>query len=392
MTDRRRFLTGSLAVAGLGAVARPALAQVFQGGTAPITNPVQIGLMGPFTGSDRGLGEQMANGVRQALDNANQGASIFQRAVQFRTYDDLDDIGVAQQVAQFAAGDGISAAIGHLRSDTTEFALQTYYQNRLPLIVPTTTADEATGKNYDIVFRLPTNDTLEGRMDALDAANTLKVTAAVVVSQAASYGPAVASGFLQEFNSVKGATATQVLVDLEKPDWSAAAAAIAAHSPQLVYFAGMSQRLGPLLEVLRAAGYKGLFSASQGFWNQTTMEHYAKPAQGLVASTSMPPLALAPQVRFDLDAYQARYGALTPVAAFSYAAAQIVAQAVRNTGGGSRSALRAAIAQGAFNTIVGTFRFTPQGDPLEPNLFFYELREGRWIYRRAARNTGFLIK
>ena len=392
MIDRRRFLTGALAAGTCAAAARPASAQVFQGGIAPLTNPVQVGLMGPFTGPDRGLGEQMADGVRQAFDEANQGSGIFQRAVQFRTYDDIDDIGVAQQVAQFAAGDGISAAIGHLRADTTMFALQTYYQNRLPLLVPTTTADDVTAKNYDIVFRLLTKDTVEGQLGALDAVNVLKVSSAVVVSQPASYGPAVAAGFLQEFNAAKGASAAQVVVDLEKPDWAAAVAAVAAHSPQAVYFAGISERLGPLLGALRAAGYTGRFTASQGFWNETTVKTYAKQAEGMVASTSMPPLALAPQVRFNVDAYRSRYGAMTPVAAFCYAAAQILAQAVKNTGGGNRSALRTAIAQGAFDTVVGSFRFTPQGDPLEPNLYFYELRGGSWIYRRAARNTGFLVK
>jgi len=392
MIDRRRFLTGSLAAGLTAAGTASAGAQVFQGGTAPLTNPVQVGLMGPFTGPDRAVGEQMANGVRQALDEANRNSGIFQRGVQFRTYDDLDDIGVAQQVAQFAVGDGITAAIGHLRATTTAFALQTYYQNRLPLIVPTTTADEVTAKNYDIVFRLPTRDTVEGQLGARDAIVILKASSAVVVSQPANYGPAVAAGFLQEFNASKGASAAQVMVDLDKPDFAAAAKEIVGHAPQVVYFAGMSERLGPLLAALRQAGYTGAFTASQGFWNETTGKRYGKEAQGLIASTSMPPLALAPQVHLDVDAYRARYGPMTPVAAFCYAAAQIVAQVVRTTGGTNRSAVRMAIAQGSFDTVVGSFRFTPQGDPLEPNLYFYELRDGDWIYRRAARNTGFLIK
>ncbi|MDE2572589.1 MAG: branched-chain amino acid ABC transporter substrate-binding protein [bacterium] len=391
MTDRRRFLTGSLAAGLSAAVARPAAAQVFQGGAAPMTNPIQIGVLGPFTGPDQRLGEQMGDGVRQAFEQVNQNSGIFQRPLQFRTYDDIDDIGVAQQVAQFAAGDGITAAIGHLRADTTEFALRIYYQNRVPIIVPTTTADSITEKNYDVVFRLPTRDTDEGQLCARDALQTLKADSAVVVSQPANYGPSVAAGFLQAFNSGKRA-ATQVVVDLEKPDFAAAAKAIVADAPQVVFFAGISGRLGPLLGELRAAGYTGPFTASQGFWDQTTAQQYAKEAAGMIASTSMPPLALAPQVRFDVDAYRARYGAMTPVAAFCYAAAQIVSQAVRASGGGDRSALRAAIAHGNFTTVVGNFRFTAQGDPLEPNLYFYELRGDQWIYRRQARNTGFLVK
>ncbi|HVA37526.1 MAG TPA: branched-chain amino acid ABC transporter substrate-binding protein [Candidatus Dormibacteraeota bacterium] len=392
MTNRRRFLSGSLAAGLTAAAARPAVAQVFQGGTSPLTNPVQVGVMGPFTGPDHVFGEQMADGVRQAFDETNRNASIFQRALQFRTYDDLDDVGVAQQVAQFAAGDGVTAAIGHLRADTTEFSLRIYYENRVPLLVPTVTADGVTAKNYDVIFRLPTRDTDEGILGARDVGGTMKASSVVVVSQPIAYGPAVAAGFLQAFNAGKGASAVQVIVDFEKPDFPAAVTEIAAHSPQVVYFAGMSPRLGPLLGALRSAGYTGAFAASQGFWNETTLQKYAKDGEGMIASTSMPPLDLAPQVHFDLDAYQSRYGRITPIAAFCYAAAQIISQAAGAAGSVSRTTLRPAIAQGSFNTLVGAFRFTAQGDPLEPNLYFYELHGGQWIYRRAARNTGFLIK
>jgi ABC-type branched-subunit amino acid transport system substrate-binding protein len=84
---------------------------------------------------------------------------------------------------------------------------------------------------------------------------------------------------------------------------------------------------------------------------------------------------------------------MTPVAAFGYAAAQMIVTLVRRTGANNRLALaRALNAPGLQDTIVGSFSFAPTGDPLDPEVYFYAVHSAKWDYSHAARPTAFLLK
>jgi ABC-type branched-subunit amino acid transport system substrate-binding protein len=107
----------------------------------------------------------------------------------------------------------------------------------------------------------------------------------------------------------------------------------------------------------------------------------------------MPPLALAPSAfRFRLD-FESKYGQMSPLSAFSYAAAQIAIAACRRVGAADRAAEARSLALPyAYDTIVGTLQVSPTGDPLDPNLYFYTVTDGKWKYTRAAHPSAFVLK
>jgi ABC-type branched-subunit amino acid transport system substrate-binding protein len=157
--------------------------------------------------------------------------------------------------------------------------------------------------------------------------------------------------------------------------------------------AGNVDDMGPLLGTLRAKGYTGRFVATQGFFDAQTLKQYAKEAEGLVISTTVPYYPLAPTALRDVQEYQSHYGSLTPVAAFGYAAVQLIRAAVRRTNAANRLALIRAIANGgAYDTVTGSYTFGPNGDVLDPNCYFYRITNGKFAYERQAHPSGFMLK
>jgi branched-chain amino acid transport system substrate-binding protein len=283
--------------------------------------------------------------------------------------------------------------IGHLGAAPTLAALQTYYTAQMPLIVPTVTDDRITAKGYRNVFRLPTKDSDEG---ALLAAYVLGngAKAPVVVTQQADYGPDVAQGFVHRASSlhVNAPSTTFPLVD---PDYAKAADAVLAHTPapDFIALAGNVGDMGPLLVALRAKGYTGRFVASQGFFDALTIQKYAKEADGMIISTSVPYYPLAPNTSRDVQNFQQRYGALTPVTAFGYAGVQLVQGAYRKAQATNRLTIAQALSSGGvYDTMTGAYTFGPYGDVVDPNCYFYSVHNGKFGYERQAHPSGFMLK
>jgi ABC-type branched-subunit amino acid transport system substrate-binding protein len=81
------------------------------------------------------------------------------------------------------------------------------------------------------------------------------------------------------------------------------------------------------------------------------------------------------------------------VAAYGYAAVQLIRLAARRTGATNRLAMIRALASGGvYDTVTGSYTFGPNGDVLDPNCYFYRVKDGKFAYERQAHPSGFMLK
>jgi branched-chain amino acid transport system substrate-binding protein len=375
-------------LASLGGIA--GATQVAQ--IAPYTATLRFSVVCPQSGPDARIGRQLLDGVRAAVDEINRQITSFDRALVYDAYDDHNTAADATVQASFATSNpATQAVIGHISSGATLAALPGYANAQIALIVPTVTDDRITARGYRNVFRMPTKDSDEGSLVAAYAITTGS-KAPHVVTQDAEYGPDVASGFVRRASALHvTAGATQFSVD--KPDFAKAADDVLVKSPDCVVLAGNVEDMGPLLRALRAKGYTGRILATQGFFDAQTTKTYAKEAEGLVVSSSVPYYPLAPTALRDVQFYEQRYGGLTPVAAYGYAAVQLIRLSARRTGATNRlSMIRALLSGGVYDTITGSYTFGPTGDVVDPNCYFYRVKDGKFAYERQAHPSGFMLK
>ena len=369
------------------AAAAPQLAQ-----TPAYTPTLRFAVVCPQSGPAARVGGQLLDGVRAAVEEINRERTSFERLLIFDAYDDHNTAADATVQASFATGNpDTQAVIGHISSAATLVTEPAYANAQIALIVPTVTDDRITARGYRNVFRLPTKDSDEGSLIAAYAISTGSKAPHVAV-QDGDYGAAVAGGFARRAAALHlSAEATQF--SLDKPDYAKAADAVLAKNPDCVLLAGNVADMGPLLPALRAKGYAGRFIGTQGFFDAQTVKDYAKAAEGLVVSTSVPYYPLAPTALREVRFYETRYGALTPLAAFGYAGVQLIRLAARRTGAANRLALIRALATGGvYDTVTGSYSFGPNGDVLDPNCYFYRVKDGKFTYERQAHPSGFMLK
>lgn len=371
-------------VAGLGA-SSVAL------GTVQNTAISTIAVVGPFSGADRHLGEDLANGVRGALDDANRLRGPLDPTFAVRTFDDQNSVAIALQNAAFAMGDSsVIGVIGHVSSRATIAALPTYASALMPLISPVCTDDRLTASNYRNVFRLQTKDSDEGRLFARAVIAQKHPKNPYVFVQDGDYGADVANGFINTMRQSK-IPAQYSQFPYEKPDFAGVAATALLTNPDYAFLAGTVGDMGPLVAVLRDKGYTGPIGASQGFFDGATARLGAA-ANDMQISTSMPYLALAPTTISIRTDYAVRYGPLSPICAFGYAAAQIFVQTIRRVNATARNTLLSAMLQGGpVSTLVGTFTFLA-GEPIDPEIYFYTVKDGNFSYVRQAHPSPFMVR
>jgi branched-chain amino acid transport system substrate-binding protein len=382
MIARGDFLSGIGSAGTLAAINVPAY-----------TATIAIGVLCPLSGPFRASGEALANGVRGAVDYQNRARAGFDPIYTVRTFDDQNSVADAMVSAQFAVDDPtIVAVIGHLGAKATLAVLRTYAQVQMPLLVPAVTADALTAQGYRNVFRLPTKDLIEGQLLAKFVNARSSPKSPYVLAQDGDYGADVATGYVQQFGTLK-ITAGSTLFAYDKPDYGAAADKALETKPDHIMLAGTAQDMGPIVKILRDKGYSGPLAAPQGFFDALVVSKYAKECEGIVISTSMPYLALAPTALRLLSDYQGSYGPFVPVSAFAYAATQIVMSAVRRTGAAQRATLMSSMTLGGnYDTIVGSFTFAPTGDPIDPELYFYTVTNGKFSYLKQAHPSSFLSR
>lgn len=379
------LLSGAAAVAG-ALVPSAARAQI-----RPFAQQLTIAVNAPLSGDRAAAGREIANGVQAAVDEVNQYGGSYTTAYTMRTFDDMDALAQNMVNVQFAAADpSVLAVIGGFDGSLITAALPTYSNQQMPLLVPGSTADSITAQGYRMVWRLPTKDTTEGQLYALFLARRMKPKSALAVTQDSDYGPNVAHGFVDQAKNAK-IDADGFEFPADKPDYAAAAKRIAAKKPDYVVLCGTTDAMGPLVPALRAAGYDGKIGATQGFYNQMTLAKYADAFSGGYISTSFPPLERAPDVLNALTDFRARY-TVTSLSAFAYAAAQIVIAASKRTGAANRLTTMTALqTPSSYDTIVGPFQFTPTGDPVDPNLYFYQVADGKFKFVAPYHPTNFVL-
>jgi branched-chain amino acid transport system substrate-binding protein len=357
-----------------------------------VTPSVSIGVCAPFSGDARAIGRRLADGVQGAINAANERAGQLGRTYALRTYDDQNTAANALLQSSFATGDSsVLGMVGHVNTDCTLQALSNYGPAQMPLIVPFGTDDRLTATQFHCVFRLPTKDTFEGQIFARTVYEQKKPKLPYVFVQDAEYGADVADGFLGVMTERKVAAQFQQF-HYEGADFGKIVDTALAAQPDYVFLAGTVGDMGPIVATLRTKGYTGEIGASQGFFDPATAK-LGDAAEGMMVSTSMPYLPFAPATVTDRTEFEAHFGRIDPYAAFGYAAGQVLISAIGRSNGVARNTVVTALAQGVpIDTMVGQYSFTPFGDAVQPQLYYYTVSKGALVYAHAAHPSGFMIK
>jgi branched-chain amino acid transport system substrate-binding protein len=179
---------------GLVAVAITGLAraQAPAADTAPLVNPLRVGLIGPFTGPSADFGLPMHNGVRMAVDEINAAGGYLGRPLELVLKDDTARPEVGRKLAEELVTDKVVATIGFCNTGVAQQSLEVFQAARIPLIIPCATGTPLTAKYpaaQSYIFRTSARDAIQAPFIVQDLAKR-GWTKVAVFADTTGYGEA----------------------------------------------------------------------------------------------------------------------------------------------------------------------------------------------------------
>ncbi len=115
--------------------------------------PIRIGFLGNISGRGADLGIAGRDGVQLAIERINQQGGLDGRRIELLVKDDLQDAETAKKMVEELAAQGVTAIIGPMTSVIGTVVAPLVSRLKIPMVSPTVTTEELTGRD-DFFFRV----------------------------------------------------------------------------------------------------------------------------------------------------------------------------------------------------------------------------------------------
>ena len=344
------------------------------------TISVKIGSAGPLTGEIAHLGKDNDNGVRLAIDQANdKKIKLGGKTVKFEveSEDDQADPKLGPTIAQKFADAKAAGVVGHLNSGVTIPASSVYNQAGIPMISGSATNPKLTEQGFKTIFRTVGRDDQQGPAIAAYIANELKLKKVAIADDATAYGEGLANEVEKTLKAAGVNVVAHEKTNDKATDFKAILTKIKGRNPDAVFYGGMDATGGPMLKQARELGIKAVFSFGDGACTDT-MKKLAgdKNAEGLICSQAGLPVVAAS--KSFLDAYKAKYN-VDPIiyAPFTYDAANLLIAAMQKADSPDPAKYLPDLQKISYDGATGHIEFDDKGDRKAAEITIFTMKEGK---------------
>jgi branched-chain amino acid transport system substrate-binding protein len=163
--------------------------------TAFATDPIKIGVSGPYTGGSSAMGVSMRDGVRLAVAEINAKGGVLGRQIELVERDDQADNARGVQASQELINkEHVVATLGYINTGVSLASQRFYEEARIPVLNNVATGTAITQQflppefpdNY--VFRTSANDTIQSSMIVDEAIDVRKFKKVAILADSTNYG------------------------------------------------------------------------------------------------------------------------------------------------------------------------------------------------------------
>lgn len=350
---------------------------------APVASPayadITIVAQGSITGQDATSGEQLQQGAQTAVDVINDNGGILGQKIHLIIKDDACDPKQGVAVANELGDGDVFAVIGPTCSGTAIPASKIFNEEGIIMISPSATNPELTDKNLNNVFRTCGRDDQQGQAIATYILNTRHDAKVAVIDDKTAYGHGIADEVKRDLN--KGGITQKMdwSITRGERDYASLIAALKENDIDVVFFGGYHTEAGLIVRQMRDAGVTALFISDDDL---TTREFWS--ITGTAGEGAM--MSFSPDPRARVDAGYAvrriRAKGFEPegLTLYSYAAVQVLVEAVKRAGAWDTAKTIQQLHQGNYDTVVGSLSFDAKGDVTNPDYVLYRWSKGDYNY------------
>ena len=349
--------------------------------------PVRIGFFMSITGRDASFGEASLRGARLAVDELNASGGVLGRPVELVVEYNRSLAGESATAAKkLISRDRVAALVGECSSARTLEAASVAQAGGVPLVTPAATSPRITQVG-DEIFRVCFADPFQGRVIATFARRRLGLgRAALLVDSSAPYSVGLAEYFSRTFTALGGEiVATQSYMGSET-DFRAQLTAIRAARPDALFLPGYYVAAGLVARQARELGMKATLLGGDGFEAPQLLEIGGAALEGTYYATHFAVESTGKASRGFVEAFRGRYGTVpNGLAALTYDAVRLVADAIGRAGTTEHASVRRALAATRdFAGVTGLTTINAQREA-DKDAAIITIRDGRAIFVEAIR-------
>ena len=333
-----------------------------------VSEGIPVGFYGALTGSTATFGQSGRKGVLLALEEINARGGVLGDRLALRVEDDRGEPAeAASSVTKLITRDHVVVLIGEAASSRTLAAAPIAQANEIPMITPSSTNPQVT-RAGNFIFRMCFTDDFQGEMLARFAVESLRArSASFLVDVRSDYSTGLAAAFRKAFTRAGGVVRDEQRYTEGDTDFSAQLTEIKSSRPDVLFVPGYYTEVGLIARQKKELGVGGVLLGGDGWDSPRLTEIAGEAGDGAYFSNHYSPEDPSPETARFVAAYRRRYGEVPDsVAALSYDAGRLVADAIRRAGEASGPRIREALSQTrSFPGVTGALSFDLERNPVK---------------------------
>jgi branched-chain amino acid transport system substrate-binding protein len=342
---------------------------------------IPIAVVGPMTGSNAALGEQMKRGAEMAVADINAKGGVLGKKLDLILADDACDPKQAVAAANDVVGKKVVFVAGHYCSSSSIPASAVYNEAGVLQMTPASTnpalTDDAAKKGWNNIFRACGRDDAQGAVAGKYLADHYKGKRVAIVHDKTAYGKGIADETKKAMNAAGLKETMYEAITQGDKDFSALVSKMKQANIDVIYFGGYQTEGGLIVRQARDQGLKAQFIGADAlvteeFWKITG------PAGEGTMMTFAPDPRNVPAAKAVVDKFMAEKYNPEGYTLYTYAAIQAFAAAADKAKSTKVDDLSKALHSMTVPTVVGPLTWDKKGDIVDPKYVFYIWKNGTY--------------
>ena len=348
--------------------------------------PIPVGFVAQLTGVQAELGVQERNGVQLAVEQINAAGGVAGRRIELMVRDDLGTPEGAQAADRELIDAGVVAIIGHATSGQTMAGLTVTDPARVVMLSPSASTPTLSARD-DFFFRVTSSLVDRAQALAQHICRGRDKTRIAVIWDAdnAAYSRTFKEAFADKYRSLDGVLTADIdFSSKAQPDFAPMVARLRSGNPDGLLIIAADIDTALIAQRTRLMGWPVPLFTTSWAQTETLITNGGHAVEGLELEIASAVNSQAPEYLDFKTHYLARFGQAPSFGAVSgYEAAEVLAIALKKTGGKTEGLPRALAGIRNFKGLADIFSFDQYGDVVRP-FYLGVIREGKYVVFRSA--------
>ncbi|GJD32472.1 Leu/Ile/Val-binding protein [Methylobacterium adhaesivum] len=337
---------------------------------------IKIGVVVPVTGPNAAFGAQIKTGAQQAIADINKAGGVNGEKLVMTVGDDASDPKQGVSVANKFASEGVKAVVGAFNSGVSIPVSDVLQEAGIVEISPASTAIKYTERGNWNTFRTCGRDDQQGGVAGAYLADKFKGKKIAFVHDKTPYGRGLADETLKALKAKGGTSTIFEGINPGEKDFSSLVSKLKQAGVDVVYFGGVYTEAGLLIRQMRDQGLNAPLMGGDGIADREFAQ-VAGPGSDGTLMTFSPDARKNPKSKATVDAFKAINFDPEGYTLYSYAAVQILKQAMEAAKSSDGQKVAAVLHQGKpFDTVIGDISYDKKGDITRPDYVMYVWKKG----------------